>query len=122
MSDKCKNCGERVVNETDDNYNGDHTAWKCPYCQKWSNVQDASASDYVPPLVHLPGSRLTPEVVLHRTLNKISRIKGVAIVIQWDDDTFATDWSQMPIAALCMASYSLQSDAHDVMTGREPAM
>ena len=42
--------------------------------------------DYIPPLVHLPGTRLTPEVVLHRTINKMQRIKGVAIVIQWDDD------------------------------------
>ena len=74
-------------------------------------------SEYVPILVHLPGTRLLPELVLHRTLDKLSRIKAVAIVIQWDDDTFVTDWSQMPISALCMAAYALQKDAHDVMTG-----
>lgn len=68
-------------------------------------------------LEHLPGTRLTPEVVLHRTLNKIDRIKAVAIVIQWDDDSMVTDWSQMPLSALHMAGYSLMHDVHAIMRG-----
>lgn len=65
---------------------------------------------YVPPLVHLPGTKLTPEVVLHRTLNKLTHIKALVVVIQWDDDTYATDWSQMKVSELCMASRRLDKD------------
>ena len=69
------------------------------------------ADDYIPPLVHLPGTRLTPEVVLHRTINKMQRIKGVAIVIQWDDDTMSVDWSSMRTSDLCMAAMVLDEKA-----------
>lgn len=68
-------------------------------------------------LAHLPGTRLSPEVVLHRTLNKLDRIKAVAVVIQWDDDSMACDWSQMPVSALHMAGYSLMHDVHSIMRG-----
>lgn len=73
---------------------------------------------YVPKLVHLPGTVLTPEVVLHRTLNKVDRIKGIVIVIQWDDDTFNTDWSRMRVSELCMASMSLEDTVRALRTGR----
>lgn len=58
-------------------------------------------------VVHLPGTRLTPEVLLHRTLQKVGRIKAVAVVIHWDDDSFDTDWSSMKVSELCMASLML---------------
>ncbi len=70
---------------------------------------------YVPPLVHLPGTKLTPEVALHRTLNKLGRIKSVVIVIQWDDDTYATDWSQMKTSELCMSSMVLNKNVTDTV-------
>ena len=76
---------------------------------------------YIPKLVHLPGTTLTPEVVLHRTINKLERIKAVIVVIQWDDDTFDTDWSQMRMSELCQASLTLQYDAQQVMCGAVPA-
>lgn len=48
---------------------------------------------YEPKLVHLPGSKLTPEVVLHRTLNKLPRIKAIAIVIlPGSSEMFGEDW------------------------------
>jgi hypothetical protein len=68
-------------------------------------------------LRHLPGTTLTPEVVLHRTLNKLPRIKAVAIVIQWDDGSMDTDWSQMQRSELFMTAYSLTSDVHALMRG-----
>lgn len=68
-------------------------------------------------LRHLPGTTLTPEVVLHRTLNKLPRIKAVAIVIQWDDDSMDTDWSQMRRSDLFMAAHSLTSDVHALIRG-----
>lgn len=45
-------------------------------------------------IVHLPGTTLSPKVVLHQTLDHIENIKAVTIVIQWDDDTFSIDWSR----------------------------
>lgn len=60
-------------------------------------------TEYEPPLVSLPGTRLSPEVLLHRTLNKVGRMKAVTVIIQWDDDTFDCDWSSMKTSELCMA-------------------
>lgn len=58
---------------------------------------------YEPKLLHLPGTKLTPEVVLHRTINKLDSIKAVFVVIQWHDETYDCDWSQMKVSELCMA-------------------
>lgn len=77
-------------------------------------------SDYEPKLVHLPGSRLTPEVVLHRTLNKLERIKGVVVIVQWGDDTFDVDWSQMKTSELAMAGVVLNGMAADIIFKRAP--
>jgi len=72
---------------------------------------------YKPKLVHLPGSRLTPEVVLHRTLNKVDRIKAVAVIILWDDDSYDTDWSNMKLSELVMSVKALDLDmAHELET------
>ena len=62
---------------------------------------------------------LTPEVVLHRTLNKKDRIKAIVAVIQWDDDTFSADWSQMRVSELCMASMILTDDVSKIMKGEQ---
>jgi hypothetical protein len=69
---------------------------------------------YEPKLVHLPGTRLAPAVVLHRTLDKLDRIRAVTVVIQWDDDTFDVDWSQMKASELAMASLVLGKTATDI--------
>jgi hypothetical protein len=54
-------------------------------------------------ILHLPGTRLSPEVVLHRTLTKLDHIRSIAIVVQWEDESFDCDWSQMRLSDLCMA-------------------
>ncbi len=64
-------------------------------------------SDYVPKLVHMPGTAVSPQLVLHRTLDKLEHIKAVTIIIQWNNDEFATDWSQMRVSELCMANMAL---------------
>ena len=76
-------------------------------------------SDYVPRLVHLPGTTLTPQVVLHRTLDKLAHIKAITIVIQWDNDEYATDWSQMRVSELCMVSMHLEEQCRKTMRGEE---
>ena len=68
-------------------------------------------AEYDAPLVHLPGTVLTPEVVLHRTLNKVHHIKAVSIVIQWNDDTFVCDWSKQTTLELVTAATALRIEA-----------
>jgi hypothetical protein len=75
---------------------------------------------YTPPLVHLPGTRLTPEVVLHRTLNKLASIKAVVVVVQWDDDTFDFDWSQMKTSELALAALLLSDEVVKTAQGQSP--
>ena len=72
-------------------------------------------SDFVPKLVHLPGTRATPELVLHRTLEKLPRIKAVVVIIQWDNDEYATDWSQMRVSELTMALLTLEEQVRKTM-------
>ena len=74
---------------------------------------------YDPPLVHLPGTRLTPEVLLHRTLNKLPRIKAIAMVIQWDDDTMDVDHSSMQVSTLQMTAAMLRVTADRTMMGEQ---
>lgn len=68
---------------------------------------------------HLPGTKLAPEVLLHRTLQKIDRIKSVIVVIQWDDDTFDSDWSSQKVSELCMGSMVLANQVTTIISGDE---
>lgn len=77
-------------------------------------------NEYEPKIVHLPGTELSPEVVLHRTLAKIDRIKAVTIVIQWDDESFDADWSSMKTSELCMAAILLQGTTQDIIFKMAP--
>jgi hypothetical protein len=70
---------------------------------------------YVPKLVHLPGTAVSPQLVLHRTLDKLEHIKAVTIIIQWQNDEFATDWSQMRVSELCHATMHLHEQCKKTM-------
>lgn len=67
--------------------------------------------NYTPKLVHLPGTELMPEVVLHRTLNKLEHMKSVVIIIGWNDGSYAVDYSQMKVSELCLSATILNSTA-----------
>jgi len=71
-------------------------------------------------LVSLPGAAVSPEVLLHRTMQKLPRIKAIAFVIQWDDDTMYADWSSMKTSELCMASMVMSETARVVLLGGDP--
>lgn len=75
--------------------------------------------DYVPKIAVFPGAPLTPEVVLNRTTAKLSRLKAVVIVLQWDDDTFDCDWSTMKTSELCMAKDVLQLQVQEVISAKK---
>jgi hypothetical protein len=72
---------------------------------------------YTPKIALLPGAKLTPEVLLARTADKLSRIKAVTVIIQWDDDTVACDWSSMKTSELCMAKDVLALNVQAVLEG-----
>lgn len=68
-------------------------------------------------LHHLPGSALSPQVVLSKALEEIGNIKSVAVIVQWDDDSFSSDWSRQKISELCMGSMAHDFHVRKVMTG-----
>lgn len=68
---------------------------------------------------HLVHTRLTPEVVLHRTLDDASRLKAVVILMLDKDDEWSVDRSQMSVAELCLAEKWLSIEATKVVTGAE---
>ncbi len=51
-------------------------------------------------IVHLEGTDLSAEVVLHRTIEKLDRIKSVYILIEWDDESVDCDWSTQEISKI----------------------
>lgn len=77
-------------------------------------------SGYVPKLVQLPGTKLSPEVVLHRSLNKLDHIDHVLVIIGWKDGSVDCDWSQMTISQLCFADVSLTMQIQELLRGNRP--
>ena len=71
-------------------------------------------------LTHMPGTALSPEVLLHQILDKAPGIKSVVIITQWEDGTFESDWSSMKVSDLCMASRILNHDVDLVLTESHP--
>lgn len=71
--------------------------------------------EYDPKIVHLPGTKLTPTTVLHRTLDKVAKLKSVVVLMQWDDDTYAVDWSTTRVADLCTMSMMMDEHARRVL-------
>ena len=77
-------------------------------------------SDYQPKLVHLPGTKLSPETVLHRTLNKLEHIEHVIVIIGWKDGAVACDWSLMRTSDLSFAAVRFLDDVQAVTRGDRP--
>lgn len=63
----------------------------------------------------LPGVRVDAVTSLARSLDKAQqgKVKSVCISIEWEDGTFATDYSCMKMSTLCMHVASLQIDMQD---------
>lgn len=78
-------------------------------------MSEESPPPYEPKLIHLPGTRLTPEVVLHRTLAKLDNIKSVNVIIQWKDDTFSTDHSSQRVSELTMGVMVVDQEVRDIV-------
>lgn len=68
---------------------------------------------FIKKLHSLPGVDRTAEVLLHQTIEKLPRIKAIAMVIQWDDDTYDADWSTMMATELITAATVLRLEAED---------
>ena len=79
-------------------------------------------TDFVKKIYHMPGTKLTPEVVLARTLEKTPRIKAVAVMIIWDDDSVDSDWSLMSASEFCFMVARLEMERNlMLMTAPVPA-
>jgi hypothetical protein len=70
----------------------------------------------------LSNTKRTADVCLAQTLEKANagRIKSVYIGIQWDDDTFVGDWSQMPLRDLLMHAKRCEAEADSVFRTGQP--
>lgn len=65
----------------------------------------------------LPGAPVSPEVVLHRTLDKKDSIRSVVVVIGWSDGSHEVDWSAQKAGDLALAALTLQDTALGVSRG-----
>ena len=55
-------------------------------------------------LSRLPGTGLSPEVLLHQILEDRDDIKSVVIVIEWKDTKRSVAWSDMRVSETCMSA------------------
>lgn len=69
-------------------------------------------------LIHLPGTRLTPEVVLRQCLARVKDIKSVIIICQDNEDFYDCLWSQMKLSELSFAVMTLDEDFRRMMRGK----
>lgn len=77
-------------------------------------------TEFVRKVIHLPGTKLTPDVVLHRTISKLEHIKAVTVIIEWNDETLDFDWSQQKVSSLCYGAMGLLDEVQQVRRGEQP--
>ena len=70
-------------------------------------------------IIHLPGTRLTPEVLLRQFLNKIDNIESVVILCQDKKGMFESSWSQMTLRELSFALLTFDEDVRKAMYKQE---
>ena len=77
-------------------------------------------SDFERTIIHLPGTKLSPQVVLARTLTKIEHIESVVVLIGWKDRSVALDWSEMNAADLAFMAMYFDDQVRAVIRGDKP--
>lgn len=62
-----------------------------------------------------PAIRIDPVQVAASTLEKAKagRIKSILVSIEWDDESFSTDWCQMPRRCLLGHAFNIQTTVQD---------
>ncbi len=69
-------------------------------------------------IVRMPGPiALSPTTVLAQTLEKAPAIKGIALVIMWEDGSVDTDWSKMRVSDLVFMAQRLACEANEQAFG-----
>lgn len=71
------------------------------------------SEQYTPTIVPINQNGHTPEVILARSLSKVRRMKSVVVVIEWDDESWAVDYSNTPMSKFAMASKILDRQFQD---------
>lgn len=76
----------------------------------WSRIRKIARLGGKNPLVRVDALQ-----VAAATLEKVQagRIKSLFVSIEWDDSTFASDWSEMKSSQLVAHAFSVQADVRD---------
>ncbi len=71
-------------------------------------------------LYKMPGTKLSPELLLHRTLEQLSEIKSVTVITQFNDGSVDCDWSPMTTSILAFQAMVFNAEAaKTIMNTRE---
>jgi len=70
-------------------------------------------------IVHLSSAKLTPEVLLHRTLSDLKSTKAVVVLTLDKEGVWGMEYSNMSIGDLCAAEKWMSLEVADVMLGGE---
>ena len=54
-------------------------------------------------LSRLPGTGLSPEVLLYQILEDRDEIKAVTVIVEWKDTKRSIAWSDMKLSETCMS-------------------
>jgi hypothetical protein len=65
------------------------------------------------PLVILPGSKVSPTVLLHSTLQDADEIKSIVIIRTHKDGSICTTWSTQPIIEVAAKAVVFHGVAYD---------
>ena len=70
-----------------------------------------------PKLAILPGTAISPEVLLAQSLERAGEFESILIVSKGKDGTFRCGWSRMTTSDLCFAARVLDRDIDREMGG-----
>lgn len=73
--------------------------------------------DYEPKIIHLPGTRLSAEAVLHRSADKSDHATAAIVLIRWKDGSWGVDWSNMENRDFTFACALLNMKQGEVLSG-----
>ncbi len=72
-------------------------------------------------IIHLEGTELSPEVVLHRTIEKLDHIKSVYVLIEWDDESVDCDWSTQALSKIAFKNAVFNYRLNEMLKRNEGA-
>lgn len=71
-------------------------------------------------IVRLPGTKLTPKVLLAQTLEDADIIESVVIITKWKDGEISVAWSRQEQEEVALAIQYLEMKLRKVLDDHEP--